>query len=241
MRGIEYKFRIDRFTPETLPMKRLAEYLGELAALFGNPDKVHFERVDLGSAIPVIWIDEDVEPQVAARVSAAPTAMGDEKARAAFEKINTLLREDGATGELRRPTGNVIPFPGRTLVLEATVGPITKVGSLQGTLVRIGGKDASVHGLLEDETRTWKFSLTRDLAKQMAPHLYSIIRVHGSGRWKREGNGQWHQVSFITTNFDVLVEAALDDVFQRLREIRGNDWIESKNPLKEVDDLRGED
>ena len=32
----EYRLMISAFTPETMPMKRLAEYLFDLAALFGE-------------------------------------------------------------------------------------------------------------------------------------------------------------------------------------------------------------
>lgn len=36
-------FSIDVFSPETIPMSRLAEYLYELAALYGSQAFVHFK------------------------------------------------------------------------------------------------------------------------------------------------------------------------------------------------------
>ncbi|MFZ0864037.1 MAG: hypothetical protein ABR881_23780 [Candidatus Sulfotelmatobacter sp.] len=32
----EYRFEIDAFTPATIPMARLAEYVSDLAKIFGN-------------------------------------------------------------------------------------------------------------------------------------------------------------------------------------------------------------
>ena len=42
--------RIDGFTPYTLPMGRLAEYLKDLAAIFGTQTDAHFIEVGDGSA-----------------------------------------------------------------------------------------------------------------------------------------------------------------------------------------------
>jgi hypothetical protein len=46
MSPVEYVFRIDAFTPDTLPMARLAEYLSALAKLLGHQEHTHFVRVD---------------------------------------------------------------------------------------------------------------------------------------------------------------------------------------------------
>ena len=42
-------FRIDVFSPETLPMGRLAEYLAHLSTLYGQKEKVHFKGIEKGS------------------------------------------------------------------------------------------------------------------------------------------------------------------------------------------------
>ena len=49
----EYRFVIDALSPDSLPMARLAEYMGELARLLGRPDQVHFERLEGGSTVLV--------------------------------------------------------------------------------------------------------------------------------------------------------------------------------------------
>jgi hypothetical protein len=50
----EYRFRIeDSYTPATLPMERLADYIAVLARLLGDQANVHFRGVEHGSAVLV--------------------------------------------------------------------------------------------------------------------------------------------------------------------------------------------
>ena len=53
MNAREYRFRIDGCTPDTLSMERLAEYMADLSQVFGEPESVHFVRLEGGSAILV--------------------------------------------------------------------------------------------------------------------------------------------------------------------------------------------
>ena len=64
----EYKFRIEAYTPDTLPMERLAEYMADLAKVLGEPASVHFVRLDPGSTVLVQKVDEEAEPKVRQRV-----------------------------------------------------------------------------------------------------------------------------------------------------------------------------
>ena len=45
-KALEYRFEIDAFTPDTIPMARLAQYLGDIARMMGQEASVHFARVD---------------------------------------------------------------------------------------------------------------------------------------------------------------------------------------------------
>jgi len=44
------EFVIDAYSPETLPMSRLAEYMAQLATLLGEKDHVHFVELAAGCA-----------------------------------------------------------------------------------------------------------------------------------------------------------------------------------------------
>ena len=64
----KFTFRIDSFTPETLPMARLAEYMAHLAALYGSEERVHFDKLKKGSAILQVIVDEPAIPKVFQRL-----------------------------------------------------------------------------------------------------------------------------------------------------------------------------
>ena len=59
MKREEISFDIDVFTPETLPMARLAEYLAKFSELLGNAENVHFSRLMKGSAKCKAFVDPE--------------------------------------------------------------------------------------------------------------------------------------------------------------------------------------
>ena len=81
--GKEFRFRIDAFTPDTLPMERLAEYMTDLARMLGEPASVHFVRLDPGSTVLIQRIDEEAEPKVRHRVRTVRSGEGPADALAA--------------------------------------------------------------------------------------------------------------------------------------------------------------
>jgi len=60
--------KIDVFTPGTLPMSRLADYLKQFALMVGSEDNVHFAKVGEGSAKLLAYIEPQSVPSVKARV-----------------------------------------------------------------------------------------------------------------------------------------------------------------------------
>ena len=66
--GCEYRFTIDAFTPDTLPMSRLAEYMANLARLLGEVECVHFVRLEGGSTAVVHSVEPEAVPEVRKRV-----------------------------------------------------------------------------------------------------------------------------------------------------------------------------
>jgi hypothetical protein len=112
---MEYRFTIeDSFTPETLPMERLGEYVAALAKLLGEQANVHFRGIEAGSAVVVATIDPPAQPKVRERVIAVRDGVGPSDARKAFADLDDMLRKDNATGSLSDDAGGVvIPFPGR--------------------------------------------------------------------------------------------------------------------------------
>ena len=64
----EYRFHIDAFTPASLPMAHLAEYMAALAAFLGQRERVHFLRLEGGSTVLVQEIEVEAAPKVRERL-----------------------------------------------------------------------------------------------------------------------------------------------------------------------------
>ena len=65
----QYRFVIDAYTPDNLPMSRLAEYMADLAHLLGEAENVHFDHLETGSTVLVQHIEHEAVPKVKARPS----------------------------------------------------------------------------------------------------------------------------------------------------------------------------
>ena len=236
--GREYKFRIDAYTPETLPMERLAEYMADLAHMLGEPASVHFVRLDSGSTVLVQKIDEEAEPKVRHRIRSVKSGDGPADAIKAFEKLNRRLMDDNAIGALSDENNtSIIEFPGRNLLEPVTFGAFNQTGFVDGTLIRVGGTREIVPVILgrSDETQI-RCQATRELAKTMAQFLFGPeLRVHGNGRWHRDNTGNWILDRFTAGRFEILRDEPLSAVVARLRNVSGNEWPEVTDPWKELE------
>lgn len=220
---IEYIFRIDVFKPESAPMQRVAEYLLQLAKLLGEAEHVHFTQVSDGSLKLHAKADFTAEPRIGDRLAAISENGSD--VCTIRENINKMLAKDNAVGELFRksPRGEsakIFDFPGRNMPKPREF-KLKQQGSVEGILVRLGGKDASIHGELETgEGRYQKCTMDRALALELAPHLFrSPLRMQGPGTWRRDEEGKWNIEEFKAQSFEVLRDEDLPTALKLLREI----------------------
>lgn len=229
----EYEFWIDAYSPQTIPMERLAKYLAALAKMLGHGSSVHFNRLEMGSTKSLMLVQREDAPKVYERVENVARGQAANDATAAFDELNVLLRDDYAVGKLSRKTPHsrssavVLVFMGRDLPKPPTYGPFYEEAIVEGELVRIGGKDKSAHAQIVDpEGRTWSGEMDRDLAREMAQYLYkgSVLRVTGDARWERLENATWSLMMFKIKGFEVLADDTLDDATQRLRNLKKTDW-----------------
>jgi hypothetical protein len=237
-------FRIDSFTPETLPMARLAQYLAHLSTLYGNDDSVHFERLRHGSAIVQVTVEEPAFPKVFQRLQSVKTGDPDPEAQKAFRAIDKLLRSDNAVGTITRSgKTKILEFPGRKLPV---VDPITvyQPTTIDGVVIKIGGRDETIPVTLRDvEGRIVNCEVRGVVqAKELSRHfLAETLRLSGNGKWSRSGTGTWVLESLLIQSFEILDEATLDGVLSDLRAIRDNGWAEVENPLEAWKKMRGVD
>jgi hypothetical protein len=233
---MEYRFTIaDSFTPETLPMGRLAEYVAALANLLGEQASVHFRSIEPGSAVLVAAIDPPAQPKVNARLVAIRNGGGPSDARKAFVDLDEMLRKDNATGALTDgASGVVVEFPGCNRPDPLVYGPFRQDGTIDGQLIRVGGKDETVPVHLRDGAIIHTgLVCTPDIARRIAPYLYGpTLRVHGAGTWFRTGAGEWELRNFRINEFEVLDDAPLLTVVGNLRKVKGSDWSAVPDPVR---------
>jgi hypothetical protein len=231
----EYRFEIDAYSPETIPLTRLSQYLSDLARMMGESANVHLARVEKGSTVPVIRVDWEAEPKVRARLRAVKFNEGPLDAQRAYREINKKLLEDNANGVLLDPgKAKVIRFPGRDAANQPEFGPIRQSATFQGIPIRIGGELDPVPIHLEDGEDKHIVMAPRRLAKQIGPHLFtSVVRIEGRGRFVRERTGDWTMLDFYAQSFEVLSEGNIQSDISRLRAIPAA-WKESDDPIGEL-------
>lgn len=121
-----------------------------------------------------------------------------------------------------------------------TDGPFREGGTLDGVLIRVGGKDDTVPVHLLDGDKVHICSANREVARLLAPNLCGpILRVHGEGRWERDQDGNWALLRFNVRGFERLDGVPLGEVVRRLRAVKGSGWQRIPEPARELHRLRG--
>ena len=239
-----YRFLIDEaFTPDTLPMRRLAEYMSDLANLLGEEPSVHFVQIESGSAVLVQDVDREAYPKVRTRVNAVKRGDAAPDAQRAYDSLNRRLSDDNASGALMEgqaalATPVVLEFPGRRQHVEPEYGPITQAGSLQGKVIVVGGESDPVPIHIQDGDKVHICRARRQVAKELAGHIFVVtVRVSGNGRWLRDSTGVWKLKSFQITSFTLLEDSALSTIVENLRQIPGK-WKENPDSTQVLHALR---
>jgi hypothetical protein len=219
-RTAELYFWIDAFTPATIPMARLAEYMGQLATILGEPASVHFVRLKPGSTSIVHKVQSEAVPKVRDRAAAVRRGDAPRDALRAYEAVNKMLRDDNGTGALKESTDAVIiPFPGVRTAEEKYAG-IRERGTIDGEIIRVGGPHKWVPVLIEAEGETFSGCWAdRVLAKQLAVRLFEPVRLYGTGKWSRGADGKWTLQEFLIERFEALSDEPLSEVLGRIRAI----------------------
>jgi hypothetical protein len=232
----EYKFRIEGYTPDTLPMARLAEYLRELAEILGETPRVHFVRLEQGSVSVVNKVESEAVPKVRERITAVKERKGTVTQMRAYQHINNMLREDETKGALDEDKiADVLIFPGaEEAKLQFT--SIQQQGEMDGEVVRIGGRKDWVPIILDiDGKEVSGCHAKRGIAKELAKYLFEPVRLYGIGRWDRSPDGEWSLGYFAVNAFEPLEQRTLSETVVALRGLKG-EW--GKDSLKEILDSR---
>jgi hypothetical protein len=240
-RAIELRFHIHAFTKATMPMGRLAEYLYDLSVILGEQHSVHFDRIEDGSAVPVLRVDAEAEPKVIHNAQRARTNEAPKHVREAKARMEQRLASDNAKGaEIVDETRGfkLLQFKGRDTIQQPW-GPIRQAGELTGTVISIGGKNDPVSVRLQDGETTWTCHAKREIGRQLREFLLEDhpIRVHGYGKWIRDDQGEWQMEEFTIAGFATLDPSPVKDVLEDLRSIK-SEWLEGPDPIKDLQKIK---
>lgn len=238
-------FYIDVYSPDTIPMAKLAEYMADFAALLGIENAVHFAGLEKGSTKIRARIEFEDVPKVTTRLSDIRRGSPPPDAAKVFAQIDARLANDNAVGRIfvegqeGIASAELLTFPGRDRPKVQSYGPFNQEGSLDGILISVGGKDETISLRLQNGTATYSScETTRTIARELGKYLFEPVRIHGTGRWLREADGQWTLRGFRVHRFEVLSKDSLRDTVTALRAVRGSGWKVMPDPLGELDDLR---
>lgn len=228
--------RIDRFTPETIPMDRLAKYMDRFAALLGSETQVHFIGIKRGSCCLVARAEDSALPKIRERVKKSKDGAAPRGALRALSEVDDLLAEDNAVGEVLIGEEKVIEFPGRSRPAKEEIGPVTRKSTIDGQIFSIGGKDETINVHLRNGDREFRCVVSVDLARKLGSYLLAgMIRLSGQGQWYRS-DGVWRMASFAADSFVPLDESPLNSSLERIRGILSGvspaEFMESMEELR---------
>ncbi|MHB8528565.1 MAG: hypothetical protein ACYC8V_03525 [Caulobacteraceae bacterium] len=217
----EFRFRISAYTPTTMPLGRLAEYLAELAKILGEDQAIHLIELEESSTVLVHKIDNEAVPKIRDRAMAVQEGRAPADAMKSFRRVNKMLRDDNGAGALLEGVAEILEFPGNRAVMPPYMS-VAERGEIDGEVVRIGGMGDPVPILLSTEGRTvsgcWA---RRSIAKPLAQRLFEPVRLFGEGRWVRSPLGQWTLSAFRIDSFKELDDEPLSEIVNKLRGLPG--------------------
>jgi hypothetical protein len=231
-------FKINEPTPRGISMTRLLDYLSELATMLGSRNDVHFLGVGEGSIDALLEIEEEVLPEIEERVQGIVTGNGTMEVKQAFKKFTTFLAEDGFTAGLLNENGDTITQFSPPKEENKIYGPFNQLGTLDGILLKVGGRDSSIPVQILVDGRTEFCNTDIETARNMGHLLQKPIRVQGTATWLRNKAGKWQLNGFYINKFEELDSASLLDVVAKLRAIPNNDLHSLEDPLEEMRRIR---
>ena len=215
----ELEFVIPAYTPETMPLDRLLQYLQQIADVVGVAGDMHLIRIEPSSTKPVFKMPVPMAIRARERAAAVRNGGGTQAQRYAFNRIRQMVKKDGGKpASLKDRTGVILDFPPTIEDIGAILG-VRQASTFDGSLLRVGGVGDHTPILMQNlggEVFSG-FSAPKDLAKAMAKLLFEPIRVTGIGNWERSAVGQWKLSKMLIQTYEPLSDEPLSEVFNKLR------------------------
>ncbi|MGE4064995.1 MAG: hypothetical protein AB7E79_16645 [Rhodospirillaceae bacterium] len=240
----KYVFKINSYTPDTLPMGRLAEYMAELAKMLGETGSVHFVNVTEGSAKLRAKVDYEAIPKVEHRVQAVRRGTGPTDAQNASHRLNQMLAQDNTDGEFGEDEGaTIIEFPGGKAKKDQDYGLVHQATVLEGIVRRVGGKQNDKASVILETPEGFEThcETTRETSRILAKFYDGpTLRLTGQGTWRRGEQG-WSLVRFVISGYEEIDQRSLLEVVPELQNVPNAGWKTVDDPWRELRDIRDGD
>lgn len=218
----ELSFVIPGYTPETIPLGRLIEYLQQVAVILGDPESIHLVDIREGSVAPILHAPKSVAVEAKERARRVSRGDGTRKQVGAYNRVRRMLRHDTPSIDqpalLRSDSQVLLEIPAAPEETSVLAG-VRQATSIDGQLIRVGGAGEDATLQLQDLQGSIhsRFTAKRSLAKELARLLWEPVRLHGVGLWQRTADGAWLLDRMQVQSFETLEDEDHQTIIARLR------------------------
>jgi hypothetical protein len=217
-----FEFVLPGYTPETMPLDRLLEYLGQLMLILGNPSDLHLIKIEKSSTKPVFLMPHHAAVKARKRARDTWEGGGPVPARKAYRRIRRMVSEDGGVpARLTSKSATILEFPSVDLGADQEIGSVRQATSVTGELIRVGGETEFDQILLRDVSGAVIAGCfaTKDIAKQLAKHLHEHVRLHGIASWHRDRLGKWQMMRMKVQTFEKVEDESLSEALAAVQGV----------------------
>ncbi len=227
---------------ENLSLEDVGQYLADFADLLGKDATPKYHSIRRGSLTMRAKVPAEREIDVKTRGFLLRTGDAPEDAIRARERISRRLGINRAKRAtlLDSTNSKVIEIPvEKPLAIAPPVPNFVRAGSLQGKIIRIGGKQDPVSVEVQDvDGFVYLCRASRDVARKLARDMFDpVVRIHGSGRWYRTDEGVWRVDDFQISHHEVLDDTSFAQVISELRAIPAG-WKGLSDPYNELQKIK---
>jgi hypothetical protein len=236
----EISWVLEGHSPNEIPMARLAEYMQQFAAMLGETEGVHFDRVEESSLHLVAKLDRGRPAQrVQARVQAVRDRRAPIDAMRAYRRINEMVGEDKGPARVIFGASVMLRFPG----IQAVQPPLsiaddaTVTGRLYALFEAPSGE---LKARIRPRVGNAYVDCTAEsgIGRQLRNYLFDAVRVHGRGNFSRTEGGEWVCDALHIRDVQPVKDVSLREAINALRAIKA-DWPD--DPLADWAALEQED
>lgn len=209
-----FEFVLPGYTPETMPLDRLIEYLNQLMVILGNPSDLHLIKIEKSSTKPVFLMPHHAAARARKRARDTWEGGGPLRSREAYRRIRRMVSEDGGKpAVLTSKSATILEFPSVDLGADQEIGSVRQASTVTGELIRVGGETEFDQILLRDVSGAVISGCfaTKDVAKQLAKHLHEFVRLQGIASWHRDRHGKWQIQRMKVQSFERMETDSLSD------------------------------